>query len=61
MSFRDNSREESYDPSYNTRERFHESFPNPNLPEEYAAYGTREPIYDEYNRGQGRLVKSFKE
>ena len=51
LSFRDETREENYEPSYDAIEGRYEGYRDPNLPEGYAAYGQNgnaESVYDRY-------------
>ena len=64
LSFGDETREESYDPSYDAREGRYEGYREQDLPEGYAAYGQNgnaEAVYDRYDYDQdsevGRRLK----
>ena len=56
LSFGDETREESYDPSYDAREGRYEGYREQDLPEGYAAYGQNgnaEAVYDTYDDTYG--------
>ena len=55
FSFRDENREESFEPSYDAKEGRYEGYRNPDLPEGYTAYGETghgDPVYDRYEYDQ---------
>ena len=65
LSFRDKSRAESSDQSYDTKEGHYEGYRDSYLPEGYTAYGQNgnaDEVYDryEYDQGESQSGKSPK-
>ena len=63
LSFGDETREESYDPSYDAREGRYEGYRGKDLPEGYTAYGQNgnaEAVYDRYDYDQDSEPGSYR-